>query len=244
MKLPARTAPPQGRPSAAMPAQAVAKATPIETPAPALTPPAGTPGALLAGPAGNRSLPTAAPAQPSETTAQARSRKGGSHHCRRSSRNCRRQAGCPGPSTTGHDRSGWCRRWRPGFAWSNPWPVVLEGQGLAQEPARRPLHRPSTPAVPRGCSSPWATVPASSFWPSCDHGRSGYPSDQAKEKTDLEASFPEVERPTGLPRQPRPEVEPTNLERGEAPEAKRPGGREGEPPETRHEAGSWTSARQ
>lgn len=81
-----------------------------------------------------------------------------------------------------------------------------------------------------------AAVPASSFGHAIKKATAETPLIQKKEKSDLEASFLEVERPTGLPRlTEKGEAKPTVLETGHAPEAERTTGREGEPPETRHE---------
>lgn len=61
------------------------------------------------------------------------------------------------------------------------------------------------------------------------------PNLQAKEKSDLKESFPEVERPTGLPRlKDRTNVDPLNLKEGKPPELEGEKGREGEPPDVEH----------
>lgn len=59
---------------------------------------------------------------------------------------------------------------------------------------------------------------------------------QMQEKRDLQAAFPRIERPTGLPRQSeRPSPESPDLKRGEAPAGETPDSRQGEAPETRQE---------
>ena len=119
-----------------------------------------------------------------------------------------------------------------------------------QLPARRPARplRPGSLGRPRPAPPPidtsssegllqsLATVPASAFGQAVSQATAAAPEIQAREKTELQASFPEVERPTGLPRlAEKPEAAPTELEAGAPPEPEQPTPREGEPPETRHE---------
>lgn len=59
---------------------------------------------------------------------------------------------------------------------------------------------------------------------------------QAQEKIGLEAGFPEIERPTGLPRQSeRPQAAPLAMGGGQAPQIEGTGGREGQVLKTHHE---------
>ena len=82
-----------------------------------------------------------------------------------------------------------------------------------------------------------AAVPASSFSIALDTASTAVPNIQAREKVDLETAFPEVPRPSGLPRlsQKHKRV-PTQLERGTSLEPTSAGARQGAPPETHHEA--------
>ncbi len=188
MKLPAGTAPPEGRPSAAMPAEAVAKATPIETPAPALTPPAGTPGALLQVPLAtapsplrlrNRQKPRAelAPARVAPTTAGAPQEtvaaKPAAWYLRRRATTEAAGAGGGAPDLLGATRVG-----GPGGAGVGP--------GAGTPPPAPTIDTSST----EGLLQSLGDRAGQFFWPSCDHGRSGYPSDPSARENRSGGQFP------------------------------------------------------
>lgn len=82
-----------------------------------------------------------------------------------------------------------------------------------------------------------ATVPASAFGQAVDQAVSVTPQIQTQEKADLAAGYPEIERPTGLPR--RAEnggAAPTSLPAGNAPDMPGGGSRAGQPMNTIHTA--------
>jgi hypothetical protein len=74
-------------------------------------------------------------------------------------------------------------------------------------------------------------VPASRLGESVQKAGAALPQIQAQEKTELQASYPVIERPTGLPRRAaKHKAATTHLSTPSVPEPEQPGGREGQPP--------------
>jgi hypothetical protein len=75
-------------------------------------------------------------------------------------------------------------------------------------------------------------VPASRLGESVQKAGAALPQVQAKEKVELQASYPVIERPTGLPRRDaKPKADKTHLPTVAAPEMEQHSGREGSPPD-------------
>ncbi len=121
----------------------------------------------------------------------------------------------------------------PGLAAAGP----PSAPGAAGEPgagAPPPEARIDTSSS-EGLLQSLASVPPSAAGDAMEKTSAAVPGIQAQEKADLEASFPEVERPTGLPRKSeRKPAKPTVLEKGKAPERLEKAGRRGKPPEVKH----------
>jgi hypothetical protein len=81
-----------------------------------------------------------------------------------------------------------------------------------------------------------STIPSSAMGSAMGKVRTATQQIQSREKQELQKSFPEIERPTGVPRLgEQKEVKLTKLEKGEAPTQQSEGRRENPPLEVRHE---------
>jgi len=113
-------------------------------------------------------------------------------------------------------------------------------------PASAPVPQLDT-SSPSALLQSLASASASSFSETLQSAQNSVPGVQAKEKSALESSLPEIERPTGLPRRSEPpKGAPTSVPKGSVPSAKGGGGaRPSKPPDTKHEvaAGPLPGAR-
>ena len=113
--------------------------------------------------------------------------------------------------------------------------VPEAGAGAAAAPAQATVPPMDTSSF-EGVLQSLAATPPSAASEALAKATAATPTLQAQEKADLEASFPQVERPSGLPRlAERNPHTPTALEKGEPPELAEEKGREGKPPEVEHE---------
>jgi hypothetical protein len=113
--------------------------------------------------------------------------------------------------------------------------VAASGESLIEEgaAAAAPAEVSLDTTSALGMLESMSTVPPSSFGDAMSQASAAIPEIQSQEKAELEASFPEIERPTGLPSVGAvPDAEAPEVEEGSAPEAPAGGAREGEPPET------------
>ena len=109
---------------------------------------------------------------------------------------------------------------------------LAEGTGMSEVQQEPTIDTSSSGALLQSLG----TVPASAFGQAVTAAQGATAQVQARERAALEASLPEMESPTGMPRlSERPEADETVIEPEEAPELESGGTREGEPPDTLHE---------
>lgn len=101
-----------------------------------------------------------------------------------------------------------------------------------REEAAEGLARPAIdPSTPEGALSALGSVPASRLLEAVQATGGAAPAMLQSEKRALAQTFPEIERPTGLPRKGEAKKDALKLDRGEEPELLAGGAREGQPPD-------------